>query len=239
MSKINYFKKERSKFDILSDNGKIRFPVEIFPEDLQFIIKSLYKYAGFEKQVTSSAILFVVSTLIGNGKKIHVKGTWIDTPNLWLAVVGRRGTMKTHAINFCLKPLSEDEKMFAKQFNDELEEYYKQKKEDREESKRPRRRQRFSNDTTVEGLIHAMEYNANGMGIFKDELNGFFEEMNRYKSGGNLEFYLSAFNGGSYVKNRKSYDPQTINNIFLSMLGSIQPEVLRAIAASQISNGMI
>jgi hypothetical protein len=84
-----------------------------------------------------------------------------------------------------------------------------------------------------------MQYNYNGMGIFKDELNGFFEEMNRYKSGGNLEFYLSAFNGGTYVKNRRTYDPQTVNDIYLSMLGSIQPEVLTSIAAAQTSNGMI
>ena len=63
--------------------------------------------------------------------------------------------------------------------------------------------------------------------------------MLRYKSGGNLEFYLSAFSGGQYIKNRMSYDAITINDMFLSMLGSIQPEKLRSLAGSNTENGMI
>ena len=184
--------------------------------------------------------MFTISTIIGLSRKIIVKpGSWEDTPNLWLAVVGRRGTMKTPTVNYCIKPLANDEKEFATRFELELSEWLKMKKEDRNDDNRPRRRQRFSNDTTVEGLIDALQHNFNGMGIYKDELNGFFEEMSRYKAGGNLEFYLSAFSGGVYVKNRKSYDPQTINDIYLSILGSIQPEVLKALAERQTSNGMI
>lgn len=230
---------ENGRFDLLDDEGIPRFPLEIFPDDLQFIIKQLEKYASFEPQVIASSILFVASTIIGNSKIIEVKEAWRDTANIWIAIVGKRGTMKSPAISYCLKPLMNKEKDFAREFDAALASYYEIPSKDRNEINRPHRTQRFTNDTTVEGLIKAMEYNWNGMGIYKDELNGFFEEMNRYKSGGNLEFYLSAFNGGTYIKNRASYDPQTINDIYLSMVGSIQPEVLKAIASTQTNNGMI
>ena len=228
-----------SRFDIVDAQGLPRFPIEIFPEDLQFIIKQLEQFASFEPQVIASSILFVASTIIGNSKIIEVKEAWRDTPNIWLAIVGKRGTMKSPAISYCLKPLMSDEKDYARHFEEALGAYYAIPKKERNDIDRPNRRQRFTNDTTVEGLINAMEYNWNGIGIYKDELNGFFEEMNRYTSVGNLEFYLSAFNGGTYIKNRASYDPKTVNDIYLSMIGSIQPEVLKSIAATQTNNGMI
>lgn len=236
----DFFKKNNGSFDIIESGGVMPYPLEIFPENIQNIITYLEKNASFEKQIIGSTILFVISTITGLSKKIIVKnGAWEDTPNLWIAIVGRRGTMKTPATSYALKPLINAEKDFATQFELEMADYFKIPKKDREESLKPKRKQRFSNDTTVEGLIDAMEYNWNGMGIYKDELNGFFEEMSRYKAGGNLEFYLSAFSGGTYVKNRKSYDPQTINDVYLSMLGSIQPEVLENLSHNQTANGMM
>lgn len=232
--------KLNGSFDIVEPNQIAKFPLEIFPENIQHIINYLNENASFEKQIIGSTILFVVSTITGLNKKIIVKnGAWEDTPNLWIAVVGRRGTMKTPATSYALKPLVNDEKKYATEFEIAMNEFNKAKGKEQNDSERPKRQQRYSNDTTVEGLIDAMTYNFNGMGIYKDELNGFFEEMSRYKAGGNLEFYLSAFSGGTYVKNRKSYDPQTINDIYLSMLGSIQPEVLQRLSTEQTSNGMM
>ncbi len=235
-----YRKKEYNTFEIIEQNGVLPFPIEIFPDDIQYILNTLKTDASFETQVTGSTLMFVVSTIIGLSRKIVIKsGVWEDTPNLWISIVGRRGTMKTPASKYILKPLENAEKEFAAEFDRNISNWAATPKKDRKDEDKPKRRQRFSNDTTVEGLIDAMAYNANGLGIYKDELNGFFEEMNRYNTGGNLEFYLSAFNGGIYIKNRKSYDTQTVNDIYLAMLGSIQPEVLRDVSTTQTSNGMI
>lgn len=226
-------------FEFQKADNKIEFPLFIFPPKIENIIKRLEDAAGFEKSVSAASILFTVSTIIGNSKTIKVKSVWKDTPNIWIAIIGRRGTMKTPTINFGINPLKQDEKTYSERFESEIAVYNETKKEDRSESKRPIRQQRYSNDVTVEGLIRALKENPNGMGIFKDELNGFFEEMSRYKSGGNLEFYLSAFSGGLYTKNRASYDTITIDDIFLSIIGSIQPEVLKSVSATNTVNGMI
>lgn len=226
-------------FEYNQGEDKPKFPIEIFPTNIQTLINELDAKSGFEPQIISAAILFVISTIVGNSKRIKVKTTWIDTPNLWLAIVGRRGTMKTPAVNYILKPLVRDEKRYDEDFLNAMRVHLAVPKKERDENNKPKRQQRYSNDPTVEGLIKAMADNPNGMGIYKDELNGFFEEMNRYKSGGNLEFYLSAYNGGQYIKNRMSYDPITVNDMYLSMLGSIQPEKLKQISGQNIENGMI
>jgi len=226
-------------FEYISNGDKPSFPLDIFPENIRYVISRLSETSNFEIQIVSCAMLFTVSTIIGNSKQVKVKSTWIDTPNLWIAIVGRRGTMKTPTVNYCIKPLTIDEKQYQFEFSNALSSYLAIPKKDRNENDRPARQQRYSNDPTVEGLIKAMNDNINGMGIYKDELNGFFEEMNRYSSGGNLEFYLSAFSGGQYIKNRASYDAITVDDIFLSMLGSIQPEKLKLLSGTNTDNGML
>lgn len=237
----NFLKKNENKMEFeFNDLDPISdFPIETFPKPIASLINQLEKYSGFEPAIVSSAILFVVSTIIGNSRFIQVKSTWIDSPNLFIAIVGRRGSMKTPTVNYCLKPLMDDEKKFQIKYNEDLQDWLKIPKKNRNEENQPRRKQRFSNDLTVEGLVKTMNYNSNGLGIYKDELYGLFEEMNRYHSGGNIEFFLSAFSGGQFIKNRATSTTVTINEIFLSILGSIQPEKLKKLASTNTDNGMI
>ena len=232
--KVPEEKKKVNGYEILDSEQIVEFPLYIFPQNIENIINQLKISAGFEKAVSAASILFTVSSIIGNSKKIRVKSVWIDTPNIWIAIIGRRGTMKTPTINFGIAPLKHDERNYAEDFKNEMRVWNVTK-----EGNKPKRKQRYSNDVTVEGLIKALQENPNGMGLFKDELNGFFEEMSRYKAGGNLEFYLSAFSGGMYTKNRMTYDAITIDDIFLSIIGSVQPEVLKSISQNNTVNGMI
>lgn len=215
------------------------FPTNIFPEKIENLVDALYRKAGFEKSVTASAILFTVSTIIGNSKQIKVKNVWIDTPNLWFAIVGKRGTLKTPTINFPIKPLQQDEIQFGKTYDEDLSSWNKLDKEKQIEEEKPIRRQRITTDATPEALIKLMKENPNGIGILKDELNGLFEEMDRYSSSGTLEIMLSAFNGGLYVKDRATQKSITVENIFLSIIGTIQPQVLKRIANNNTENGFI
>lgn len=221
-------------------NGDFKnFPTSIFPEKIENLIDLLYKNAGFEKSVTGSAILFTISTIIGNSKSIRVKNTWIDTPNLWMAVVGKRGTMKTPTIKFPIKPLQDNENFYAEEFEKEIASWNRLEKEEQKHQDKPTRKQRITTDITAEGLVRLLKENPNGIGIVKDELNGLFKEMGRYNSAGVLEFLLSAFSGGQFVKNRATQDSITIDNIFLSIIGTIQPQVLKQMANTNTDNGFI
>jgi 3-methyladenine DNA glycosylase Tag len=215
------------------------FPTNIFPEKIENLIDVLYRNVGFEKSVSASAMLFAVSTIIGNSKQIKVKNTWIDPPNLWIAIVGKRGTMKTPTIKFPLLPLQGDEVGYAEEFEKELASWNRLEKEEQQHQDKPTRKQRITTDITAEGMVKLLKENPNGIGIVKDELNGLFKEMSRYNSAGVLEFLLSAYSGGQFIKNRATQDSTTIDNIFLSIIGTIQPQVLKQMANTNTDNGFI
>jgi Protein of unknown function (DUF3987) len=64
----------------------------------------------------------------------------------------------------------------------------------------------------------------------EDELGGWFGSMDRYAGGkgaSNRGFWLQSFNGGSYTVNRVGRGIFLIDNIGVSLLGGIQPEVIR------------
>jgi hypothetical protein len=216
-----------------------KFPTNIFPEKIENLIDLLYTNVGFEKSVTASSILFTVSTIIGNSKRIKVKNTWIDTPNLWLAIVGKRGTMKSPTIKFPVTPLQKDEITFAEEYEKEITSWNRLEKEQQNQEEKPTRKQRVTTDITTEGLIRLIKENPNGIGIIKDELNGLFKEMNRYQGAGALEFLLSAYTGGQYIKNRATQDSTTVENVYLSIIGTIQPQILKSIANNNTDNGFI
>jgi hypothetical protein len=215
------------------------FPTNIFPEKIENLIDVLYRNVGFEKSVSASAILFAVSTIIGNSKRIKVKNTWIDTPNLWLAIVGKRGTMKSPTIKFPVTPLQKDEIFFAEEYEKEIASWNRLEKDQQKHEEKPTRKQRITTDITTEGLIKLIKENPNGIGIIKDELNGLFKEMGRYQGAGALEFLLSAYSGGQHIKNRATQDSITVDNVFLSIIGTIQPQVLKSMANNNTDNGFI
>ena len=227
------------KFEYKVNQALKDYPINIFPEKIENLIIRLHDAVGFEKSVTASTMLFVVSTIIGNSKNIKIKNTWIDTPNLWIAIVGKRGTMKTPTINFPIKALQKDELEYAEAYTKEIESYNRLDSDQQKKEQKPRRKQRLTTDITAEALVKLLSENPNGIGIIKDELNGLFQEMGRYGGAGLLEFLLSAFSGGQYIKNRATQDSITVDNIFLSIIGTIQPQVLKAMATNNTDNGFI
>jgi len=82
--------------------------------------------------------------------------------------------------------------------------------------------------------------NRRGIGLFKDELIAFLNDMNRYRKGSDEQFWLESFNNKSYVVNRiRSDKPLMINDTMINILGSIQPAVLTKATKEYAGNGMI
>jgi hypothetical protein len=97
-------------------------------------------------------------------------------------------------------------------------------------------------DTTVEALQEAVKGNPDGVLKVHDELAGFFGSMERYNNragNSNRAFYLQAYNGGQYVLDRVGRGPFRFENLSMCVLGGIQPDVMRSIAADSIEDGLI
>jgi Protein of unknown function (DUF3987) len=76
-----------------------------------------------------------------------------------------------------------------------------------------------------------------------DELSGWFGSMDKYNSGRGAAkdrgFWLQSWNGGSYAVNRVTRDCYLIENLSVSVLGGIQPDLIRKMADESHDDGLI
>jgi hypothetical protein len=92
--------------------------------------------------------------------------------------------------------------------------------------KKPVKQQFIANDITLEALIDLHQESKNAVGVFKDELNGWFKDMNKYRAGSDLEFWLSSWSGKAVSMNRKTARSSFVDKPFIPVLGGIQPSIL-------------
>lgn len=210
---------------------RIQFPLDIFPEDLQKYIVHSANTLGLSTDYMGSAFIWLTSVIIGNSIKIEVKPGWQETANVWIAIVGKPGIGKTPSINQIIYPLREanvkEQKEYVKQYAKwkEYEALDKKEKQYAEEIDKPVSKQFLVGDITLEALVDLHEQNPNAIGVFKDELAGWFKDMNKYRQGSDLEFWLSSWSGTSISLNRKTSKSAFVDKPFIPVLGGIQPSV--------------
>lgn len=221
-------------------DSKINFPLEILPQDYQNYINATYNTLSFSRDFIACTMLMAIATCIGNKAKIKVKTGYVDSPIFWMAMVGSRGANKTHPVKGVLAPLFQLEKDSYKLYTAQLEEFNALSEENKKKTRRPRFKQVVVADFTVEALHHALQFNSKGVLLYKDELVGFFKDMNKYrKSGGDEEFFLESFNNGSHIINRKTQDTVRLDHIFINVIGTIQNGVLTELAKAHSENGLL
>lgn len=142
------------------------FPVSIFPTKIQRIISEVHECHNYPTDYIAAAILTAIAVGIGNTHLAQIKQGWIESPILYVALIGRPGANKSHPLSFAMKPfLDYDyqqnqvfEKALAKY--DELMSMSRKERADNGEEQFPQEpvRKRFLiSDVTPEGLslIHA------------------------------------------------------------------------------------
>jgi hypothetical protein len=180
------------------------------------------------------ATMVALAAVVGRQIGIRPKqwDPWTVVPNLWGAIIGRPGVLKTPALQEPLMPLRQLEAEAHEGYRLELAEFEAQKlvaEQQRKEAQiriraalkkdggdalhhareaisasqaPPSRRRYVVNDSTVEKLGEILNENERGILLFRDELTGFLRSMDREGHEGDRAFYLEAWNG----TNRFSYD---------------------------------
>ena len=174
----------------------------------------------------------------------------MESPILYIALIGRPGANKSHPLSFAMKPfLDYDylqnqvfEKALAKY--DELMSMSRKERTDNGEEQFPQEpiRKRFLiSDVTPEGLglIHAQ--NKRGLCLWADELSAWFKNFNRYNSGSEEQSWLSVFSAKTTISDRKNAKSSIfIKRPYISVIGTIQKKILSELAKGErSSNGFI
>jgi len=185
---------------------------------------------------------------------------WVEVANLWGAVVGRPGVMKSPALSEVLAPLKKLEvaalSAFAAtrmqfEFDKMMFDAAKKKIEDSirksatvnvtqlpiapEEPQPPRF---VVNDSTYQMLGAVLRGNPHGLMVFQDELSGLLMRLDTEGQESSRAFYLQAWTGlQPYTFDRIGRGTVSIPRLCFSMLGGLQPSKLREYLRSAVYGG--
>jgi len=223
------------------------FPVEVFPNAIQEIIATTNESLNFPTDFIGASILYAVSVSIGNTHRVEIKKGWQESAVLYLSIVGRPGTNKSHPVSFALEPIEQRDNLKFQKYQKEKQEYdailalTKKEREEQgcNEAVQPIWEQHLVTDFTPEALTDVHKFNKRGIGVYADELAAWFKNFNRYNKGSEEQFWLSVWSGKAIRINRKTTEPTFITKPFISVIGTIQPAVLNELADNRTENGFL
>jgi len=233
LSKIEF--KKIPKDELITRSS---FPLDIFPNEIQNFIVESSLTLGLSTDYMGCSFMWMMSLMVGNTMVMEVKPGWREVATLWISLLGKPGIGKTPSIKQMISPLVKLNVKEQRDFQKKQQKYLqylaldKKEKEHCEEIQKPKNLQFIVGDITLEALVDLHEENPNAIGVFKDELAGWFKDMNKYRAGSDLEFWLSSWSGSPISLNRKTAKSAFVDKPFIPVLGGIQPGIFE-----EFSNG--
>lgn len=184
-----------------------------------------------------------------------------ESARLWVMVVGDPSKKKTPAMKLAMSGLSDmnaemiHENARQEQAYVEQMQVYRmaQKKISRAKAngegnpdnltmpQRPRQDRIITSDFTVEGIARLLTDNPRGLLAYTDELATWFGKMGKYSGGGSGDDraqWLQFYDGGRKPIDRAGRTV-LIENASVSVIGAIQPDLIRALASTMSNDGLL
>jgi putative DNA primase/helicase len=189
-------------------------------------------------------LLGLLSAAIGDSRQLQLKRGWKESATLFAVVVAEPGDKKTPAQKAALAPVWQAQERFKRKYREKYEAYEEElrnwKADERAAVKEgepappkpeePAMRHAMVDDITVERLADILDETPRGVVSVQDELSGWVLAMNQYKAGGkgaDRQFWLRVWSNSPVKVDRKSRTiPVVIAQPWISVVGSIQPEIL-------------
>jgi len=203
------------------------FNMELLPEALRPWIADISERMQCPPDFPAIGAMVALAAAVGRRIGIRPKrfDDWPVVPNLWGAIVGRPGVLKTPALAEAMRPLERlaakareahtaamrehvGRAELAKARKDTLRAELRSKKDRRDEAAiladlreltgqdtPPVELRYLTNDPTVEKLGELLAVNPAGVLVFRDELTGWLRSLDREGREGDRSFYLEAWNG--------------------------------------------
>lgn len=196
-----------------------------------------------------SVALKTASSCIGANALLYGERTKIkSSAHLWITLIAPSGTGKTRCVEHFSRPVKREQAALRSAYKNALEFYKEQLVKFEEEKKalaagkevvnptpqpiKPPKTAFYVDDITPEALVSTLQDNPGGILLESDELKSSLKSFGRYGAAGAAEAFrsrlLSMYDGNSIEVARKSDDSiETIKHAWLSIFGTIQPEVLK------------
>ena len=137
-------------------------------------------------------------------------------------------------------PLAKLDAELVRNYLFELRQWEQLDKDEKKTEPKPVQKRLRLEDTTIEAAQEALAGSPNGVLLVQDELSGFFGSLDKYSgTAKNRSFWLQSYNGGQYAISRIVRGVGLVPNLSVCMLGGIEPDVIRQLAAESQDDGFL
>jgi hypothetical protein len=191
------------------------------------------------------AALAVCAAAITDRIQLQVKKydlTWKEPARIWVALIGDPSSKKSPIMRQAAGPLIKIDARNFHQYRDAKKRYDALPEAECQHTEEPKQKRARLEDATIEAAQEILKDNPDGVLCLQDELGGWFGGMDKYSGHGAAKdraFWLQSFNGGPYVVDRVRRGSSLIPNLSVSMLGGIQPAVIRKLAGEGVDDGLL
>ncbi len=223
-----------------------QFPVDTLPKTIREFVTAAAKAIGCDVSYLVLPVLSVLAAAIGNTHRLQLKRSWNEPAIIWTAIIGESGTMKSPALDLAVSPVKHRQSRALLRYRDDMQEYevrqavydrdlnhWRRSKKGGDPPQKPEEpiAERFwCDDQTVEALAPLLQNQPRGLLMAKDELAGWWNSFDQYRSGkgGDSARWIEMFGGRAMQTDRKTgpkliYVPRAA----ISIAGGIQPGILR------------
>ena len=205
----------------------------LMPIEIKNVIIDAFKHKRIPKEYLFSSILFAYGNAGGLAFSINSLG-YTNYSNLYFAIVGSRGDIKSPAMDLATSPLHDYD-------NVNYNEHKKNKIDD--PSSEIVRKQLFLQDATIESALYVHHKNKYSIGIFIDELYNLVQKMaNKNSNEGSAwrTFFLQGNTNKHIDISRKTTDSYRIEKSYPTLMGSIQNQFIpKLFADGNLESGLI
>jgi hypothetical protein len=216
------------------------FPVRLLPPPFAGFVDDVADRMQAPPDFVAIPLLVSAATMLGRELVVAPKrhDDWVERACLWGAVIGTPATLKTPATAEALRAIRKMHGETWEKFKFARTEWRRRQKEGGDDPE-PQFEPLTTSDPTVEALAKILE-DARGVLLHRDELSGWFGSMNKYRNhgGDDRQFFLQCWSGGSHTVNRIGRPPDHVEDLYLSIFGTLQPEVMQRVFRGGDQDGM-
>lgn len=242
------------------------FSEDLLPDSFRPLVADVTERMQVPMDYPAVVILLCLAGVVNRRVAIQPKANdtgWVIVPNLWGGIIAPPGYLKTPVIQAATRPLNQIQAEWRQEHEEALKEFARANEEYelrcagwkelyKAASKKgnaaparpdgrpsePTLRRLVVNDATFEALHQTMSENPAGILVIRDELTGWWSQLDRTGREGERAFCLQAWNGDTgHTIDRIGRGTIHVEACCMSMLGGIQPGRLRSYLVDALEDG--
>jgi putative DNA primase/helicase len=219
------------------------FPVGLLPPPFDAFVADVADRMQVAGDFVAIPLLISAATTLGRRLLMAPKrhDDWVERACLWGCIIASPATLKTPAAREATRAIRRMHADEHDMFRIRHAEWVRRSKAGEVgPDDEPEFEGLIVSEATVEGLAKLFARNPRTTMLYRDELSGWFGSMNKYRShgGDDRQFFLECWSGGDYTVLRAGKPAMYVDDLYLSIFGTIQPEVMRRSFSGGDEDGM-